>query len=106
MLAQLTHRKLKNSQHIQSRAALPPHELNLRVLDLTVELLIARSSLEFHWAQGYEDAAQLLTAAPFRAEEEAIADQHLRNARLYSQIREFGAAAFELRTLGGSLQRL
>jgi hypothetical protein len=106
MLAQLTHRRLNSAQLVPSRTALPPHELNLRVLDLTVELLIARSSLEFHWAQGYDDAAQLLTSASLRAEEDASADQHLRNARVYSQIREFGAAAFELRTLRGRLQRL
>jgi hypothetical protein len=78
----------------------------MRVLELTVQLLIMRTSLGDHWAEGLREAANLLAAMPLPTEEFVSANKHLQNARSYSQQREFGAAAFELRALRGQLQRL
>jgi len=78
----------------------------LRVLDLTVELLIARTLMGNVWADGFRDAGYLLASAPLTADDFAAASRHLENAIDYCREKEFGAAAFELRALRGILQRI
>jgi hypothetical protein len=78
----------------------------LRVLDLTVDLLIARTSMGDFWQAGFQDADQYLAAVPLPSPDFAKARHHLHNAAAYCEQIEFGAAAFELRSLRGQLQRL
>jgi hypothetical protein len=78
----------------------------LRVLDLTVDLLIARASMGEHWAAGFQEAEQYLAGLPLPSSEFARARRHLQNAAAYCEQIEFGAATFELRSLRGQLQRL
>jgi hypothetical protein len=78
----------------------------MRVLELTVQLLIARTSMSDYWAEGLKDVGNLLAALPIATVEFANANRHLQNAVGYCQQQEFGAATFELRALRGRLQRL
>jgi hypothetical protein len=78
----------------------------MRLLELTVQLLIARVSMGDYWADGLEDARNLLAALPIPTPEFAKANRHLQNAIGYCIQVEFGAATFELRALRGHLQRL
>ena len=78
----------------------------LRVLDLTVDLLIARASMGDYWQAGFQDADQYLEALPLPSPDFAKARHHLQNAAAYCEQIEYGAAAFELRSLRGQLQRL
>lgn len=78
----------------------------MRVLDLTVELLIARTSMGDYWQAGFEDAEQYMAALPLPSPDFAKARGHLHNAAVYCEQIEYGAAAFELRSLRGQLQRL
>jgi hypothetical protein len=78
----------------------------LRVLDLTIDLLIARTSLGDCWPAGFQDAEKYMAALPLPSPEFASARHHLHNAAVYCDQLEFGAAAFELRWLRGQLQRL
>jgi hypothetical protein len=89
-----------------SRPRLSEYEQRLRVLDLTVELLIARTGLDDCWSEGFLDAGRMLATVLFPANDFASAHRHLQNAIDYSQQREFGAAEFELRALRGHLHRL
>ncbi|HEX6961745.1 MAG TPA: hypothetical protein VF175_07755 [Lacipirellula sp.] len=77
----------------------------LRVLDLTVDLLIARASMGDYWRAGFEDAEQYMAALPLPSADFAKARHHLHNAAVYCEQIEYGAAAFELRSLRGQLQR-
>ena len=78
----------------------------LRVLELSVHLLIARTKSDDFWADGFEETTQLLETIPLTTSEFDSARVHLQNARTYALRREFGAAAFELRIVRGILQRL
>lgn len=78
----------------------------MRILDLTVELLIARTSMGDYWAEGFRDAGNALASMPLPTTDFRSANRHLQNAICYCQKEEFGAAAFELRALRGQLQRL
>jgi hypothetical protein len=82
------------------------YQQRIRVLDLTVDLLIARASLREYWPEGFEDVRKLLAATSMPTSEFAHAKRSLQNAADYSQQEEFGAAAFELRGLRSQLQRL
>ena len=78
----------------------------LRVLDLTVELLIARTSMGDYWGEGFRDARVLLERVFFPTADANKANHRLRNAVAYCGKQEFGGAAFELRALRGLLQRM
>jgi hypothetical protein len=78
----------------------------LRVLELSVHLLIARTKSGDFWADGFEETAKLLETVPLTTSEFDRTCVHLQNARVYSIRGEFGAAAFELRIVRGILQRL
>jgi hypothetical protein len=82
------------------------YDRRLRVLDLTVELLIARTSLEDFWEVGFQDVGKLLVTVKFPVTGRMCANRRLQNGLSYCQQREFGAAAFELRVLRGQLQSL
>jgi hypothetical protein len=82
------------------------YQQQMRVLDLTVDLLIARTSVRDYWAEGFRDAGKMLAATGLSTTEFAHANRSLQNAADYSQQEEFGAAAFELRALRSQLQRL
>lgn len=76
----------------------------IRVLELSIELLIARTKINEFWPMGFHDAARLLQAVPLTTPTYSDAKRHLLNAVAYCRIREFGAAAFELRALRGAVQ--
>jgi hypothetical protein len=80
--------------------------LKMQVLDLLVELLIARSRLAEYWPAGFKDVRSLLAAIPLPTVDYAAACRHVQNAVQYAELHEFGAAAFELRALRGQLQKL
>jgi hypothetical protein len=86
--------------------ALSQYQQRLRVLELTVQLLIARTSIGDYWADGLRDVGKLLAALPIPTAEFKSATRHWQNAVGYCQENEFGAATFELRALRGYLQRL
>jgi hypothetical protein len=81
-------------------------EQQTRVLELTVQLLIARACLGECWNAGILDTVALLAAMPFTTAEYASARQHLKNGEQYCLESEFGAAAFEFRSLRGKIARL
>jgi hypothetical protein len=106
MLAQQSAPVLQNGSVRYPTPMLTRTEQQLRVLELTVELLIARASLGDCWVYGFQNAAELLDAAPFPFGDHASALRHLQNALAYCRQHEFGAAAFELRSLRGLLMRI
>jgi hypothetical protein len=100
-----------SNQNDERTVATPPYGLSacqqrLRVLELSVQLLIARTKSGDFWADGFQDTAKLLETVPLTTSEFESARGHLRNARAYCRKREFGAATFELRIVRGILQRL
>jgi hypothetical protein len=106
MLTQPESKATRNGKAVPGMPRLSKCEQRLRVLDLTVELLIARTSIGDYWAEGFQDAANLLGAIPLPTADFAAADRRLQNAIGYCQQEEFGAAAFELRALRGLLQKI
>jgi hypothetical protein len=82
------------------------YEQQMRILELTVQLLIVRTSAGQYWSEGLKDAGELLTMLPIQSAEFECIYRHLENAIGYCQMQEFGAAAFELRVVRGGLQRL
>ena len=85
---------------------LSQYDMRLRVLELTVQVLIARAHMYDHWAAGFQEARNLLAALPLPTAEFALLSRHLQNAVGYGEVQEYGAAAFELRVVRGQLQRL
>ena len=81
-------------------------EQQLRVLNLSVALLIARTEFGEVWTEGFADVAVLLQAEPLATAEFRSATNHLQNALRYCHFQEFGAAAFELRVVRGILQKV
>jgi hypothetical protein len=95
-----------NGKVQQPAPALSQCEQRMRLLEITVQLLIARTSMGDYWPEGFRDAGDLLAALPLPTAAFASATRHLQNATAYSQQGEFGAATFELRALRGQLGRL
>jgi hypothetical protein len=94
-------------EHSEITFAAPTRlEQQIRVLELTVQLLIARACLGESWEAGVHETATLLAAMPFTTAEYASARQHLKNAEQYCLEYEFGAATFEFRSLRGKIARL
>ena len=85
---------------------LSEYEQRLRVLELTVDVLIARAQMKDYWAEGIQAVEEILESLPLSTFEYASLSQSLKNAVKYCQIKESGAATFELRVLRGKLQRL
>ncbi len=85
---------------------LSQYEQRMRVLELTLQLLIIRTTMGDYWSEGLRDVGKLLAALPLQTAEFTAATSHLQNAVDYCQRNEFGAATFELRPLRGQLQRL
>lgn len=83
-----------------------PNQQRMRVLELTLQLLIARTRGGEYWTAGLGDVGRLLASLPSRTPEFVSATRHLKNAASYCQENEFGAATFELRALRGYLQRI
>jgi hypothetical protein len=81
-------------------------ERRQRVLELSVELLIVRTDIGETWTEGFADVGVFLEAVPLATAEFRSAKSHLKNARNYCRVQEFGAATFELRVVRGILQRL
>jgi hypothetical protein len=106
MIAQLTPINAHNGKFDRTKFVLSKHEQRMRVFDLTVALLIARAGMADYWAEGFQDARNLLAAMSLPKVEFTSASWNLQNAIGYCQREEFGAAAFELRALRGQLQRL
>jgi hypothetical protein len=86
--------------------SLPSYQQELRIFDLSVELLIARATIGHFWVAGFNDAAALLASLPLPTSDFAAANRHLQNASAYCKQKEVGAATFELRSLRGYGQRL
>lgn len=84
----------------------PIRQQELRIFDLTVELLIARAIVGDFWVAGFNDAAALLASLPLTTGDFATANRHLQNAAAYCKLKEVGAATFELRSLRGYSQGL
>jgi len=95
-----------NGRVPNSAPALSRQEQRLRVLELYVQLLIARTSMGIYWPEGLKDVANLVAALPLRTGDFTPLTRHLQNAVVYCQQKEFGAATFELRALRSHLQRL
>lgn len=98
------------SNHATNGYAAPPAatetELRMHVLELSVELLIARSRVCDYSSAGYADAARLLESVPLTTSTFENARRRMANATAYSEQGEFGAAAFELRAVRGALSAL
>lgn len=90
----------------RQRPPLPRYQQELRIFDLTIELLIARANIGHFWIAGFNDAAELLASLPLPTCDFATANRHLQNAAAYCRQKEVGAATFELRSLRGYCQRL
>jgi hypothetical protein len=97
---------LHNGHAEWSVPAVSEFEQRMRVLELSVELLIARTNMGDFWMAGFQECGNLLASVPMPTLEFVSANRHLENAISYCRQREFGAGAFELRALRGSLQRL
>ncbi len=106
MISQPSLTPTQNGEVEYSTPVLSQYEKCLRVLELAVQLLIERTSMGDYWAEGLQDAEDLLVALPLALDEFAFANRHLQNAAGYCQQEEFGAATFELRVLRGQLQQL
>jgi hypothetical protein len=106
MIAQPSHTDSPNGKTSHNAPVLSEFDHRLRVLELTVQLLIARTSMGDYWSVGLQEARRILAAVPLPTAEFASASQHLKNAVKYCQEEEFGAATFELRALRGQLHRL
>ena len=106
MISQLPATENHNGKVEHNTIALSQYQQRVRVLELTVQLLIARTSIGDYWAEGLRDVGKLLVALPIPTAEFLSATRHLQNAVSYCQESEFGAATFELRALRGYLQRL
>jgi hypothetical protein len=78
----------------------------LRLIELTIEILIAQARIGRLWSEGYREVRGILEAIPLPVSEFAACVLHLDNALRYCNQTEFGAAAFELRMLRGILQKL
>jgi hypothetical protein len=76
------------------------------VLELSVDLLIARTKMGDCWDGGFADVDRLLETVPMSTVDFNSAKCRLANAWGYSGQAEFGAAAFELRALRGMLMAL
>jgi hypothetical protein len=81
-------------------------EQRLRALELSVGRLIARTKIGEFAADGFNDVARFLEAAPLAYSDFNSANRHLQNAFVYSRLKESGAAAFELRIVRGILGRI
>ena len=81
-------------------------ERRLRVLELSVGLLTARTENGETWTEGFTDVGVFLEAVPLATAEFRTAKSHLDNALAYCLAQEFGAATFELRVVRGLLQKL
>jgi hypothetical protein len=101
MIAQPSSAALQNGKARSPRCTLSKTKQVMRVLELTVELLIARTAIGDRWLQGFHDVQELLARAPFSLADIAFANRHLQNAHSYCLREEYGAAAFELRALRG-----
>lgn len=106
MIAQSTVSVHQNGKMEHSTTTLSPYQQRMRVLELTVQLLIARTNFGEYWSAGLRDVGKLLASLPMQTAELILATRHLKNAVSYCQESEFGAATFELRALRGYLQRL
>jgi hypothetical protein len=94
-----------NGRAVANAPTLSQYEQRLRVLELYVQLLIARTSMGEYWPEGLQEVASLLASLPLPKDEFSLVRRHLQNAVVYCQQEEFGAAAFELRALRGHLER-
>lgn len=94
----------KKSEHDRPLPSL--YDQRLRVLELTIQLLIVRTSIGEHWPDGLRDVGKLLAMLQLPKSKARSAAHHLRNAKLHCVKQEYGAANFELRSLRGQLQRL
>jgi hypothetical protein len=106
MISQPSRPVTHNGNFEHSTPVLSQYEQRMRVLELSVQRIIARTRIGDYWADGLQDAGNLLAALPLPTTEFASANRRLQNAVGYCQQEEFGAAAFELRALRGQLQRL
>jgi hypothetical protein len=106
VVSQLLHVDSANGQVEHHSPVLSQYEQRMRILELTVQLLIARTSVGDYWAEGLKDTGNLLAALPIPTAVFAVANRNLQNAVGYCQQAEYGAATFELRALRGQLQRL
>jgi hypothetical protein len=106
MLSQTLATVSNNGKAEHCAPSLSRDQLRMRMVELTVQLLIVRTSLADFWNEGFKDVWNWLTELPLSVVEITSARQHLQNAISYCRQEEFGAATFELRALRGQLQRL
>ncbi|MGD9637301.1 MAG: hypothetical protein AB7G28_18880 [Pirellulales bacterium] len=93
-------------QQSTTHFALAEWQQRQRALELSVGLLIVRTELGEVWTEGFAEATRFLEAMPLATAEFRSAQSHLQNAREYCDLREFGAATFELRVVRGILEKL
>ena len=106
MVSQLTRSVHYRSKYETSPPIRPLNEQRLWMLDLTLNLLIARTCIGEYWSEGLQDVANLLASLPLQTAEFVTVNQLLQNALHYCNQNEFGTATFELRSLRGHLQHL
>ena len=90
MISQPSQKVTENGQFEPSTPVLSQYEQRIRVLELTVQLLIVRTSCDDYWAEGFHDAAKVLAAMPLSTVDFTSANLHLQNALGYCQQEEFG----------------
>jgi hypothetical protein len=106
MVSPKSYTAVYNGRVANNTPGLSQYEQRMRVLELYVQLLIARTSIGDYWPEGFRDVANLLAALRLPTGELSSVKRRLQNAVVYCQWEEFGAATFELRVLRGHLQRL
>src|SRR6478609_7854202 len=80
VIAQTSFLATECDQVEQCTFVLSQYEQRMRILELTVQLLIARTSAGQYWSEGLKDAEELLTALPIQSAEFECIYRHLENA--------------------------
>jgi hypothetical protein len=73
------------------------------LMDRTIDLLIEMAKAKEMWPDVFEQGLKVLKSLPLAAGEFLLAKRRLHIALNYAFVREFGAAAFELRLLRSQL---
>lgn len=106
MIAQASPAVSRDRQVQFGAPVLSQYDQRMRAVELTIQLLIARTARGEHWSEGFKAAGKLLAALPLTIAMSASVNRHFQNAVAYSQQAEFGASTFELRAVRGQLLRL
>ena len=76
MISQTSGTVSENGRIEHSSPVLSAYDQRVRVIELTVQLLIVRTSTRDYWAEGFNDVEHLLTALLIPTTEFAAANGH------------------------------